>query len=277
MRPLWLAWLLVLAACAPPPEAGPLEPLPHVRPEPEGAFRVAVAGILSPRRAAPYWSLAKELWPEGVIQGRKTYGEVLALLRDGRIDLAFLCTLAAAQSVREGYGEVIARSVPASWTRYRSVVVVGRQTTIQGLQDLVGASVALVDPLSNTGQARLFRVLKGLGYRPEAVFRRRVYTYSHDRAIEAVVRGLVEAAAVDGMILDALMRENPEWWSRVRVIWEGPEDPPPPVVVRKGLSRQAKAQVLRRLQEVGDQLLEVGVAGFAPAEDTPYLAFLQGF
>ncbi len=73
------------------------------------------------------------------------------------------------------------------------------------------------------------------------------------------------------------MRENPGWRDRIRVIWEGPEDPPPPVVVRKGLSLQAKAQILDRLQGVGDRLLAVGVAGFAPAGDAPYLAFLQGF
>lgn len=271
-------WLLVflLLGCARIPEAGPLAPLPPIRLEEEATLRIAVAGILSPKRSYPYWTLAHTLWPQATVLGRRGYGEVLDLLHKGQVDIAFLCTFAAAKAVAEGYGEVIARSVPASWTRYRSVVIVPATSDRQSLGDLAGATMAFVDPLSNTGYLRPIRELKGRGYRPEIFLGKILFTYAHDRAVEAVIRGLVEAAAVDGMVLDAMIRKDAGLKEKIRVIWEGPEDPPPPVVVRKGVAPELKREILKRLEEAG-QLPEAGIAGFAPASDAQYRRFLLGF
>lgn len=268
--------VLLLLGCARLPEAGPLVPIPPVRLEEEAPLRVAVAGILSPSKSYPYWTLAQTLWPQATVLGRRGYGEVLELLQGGRADLAFLCTLAAAKAVVEGYGEVIAQSVPASWTRYRSVVIVAASSDRQSLGDLAGATMAFVDPLSNTGYLRPIQELRRRGYRPEIFLGKILFTYAHDRAVEAVTRGLVEAAAVDGMVLDAMVRKDAGLKEKIRVIWEGPVDPPPPVVVRKGLTPEAKRHLLDRLKEAG-QLPEVGIAGFAPADDRVYRRFLEGF
>ncbi|WP_243027630.1 PhnD/SsuA/transferrin family substrate-binding protein [Thermus albus] len=268
--------VLLLLGCARPPEAGPLVPLPQVRLEEEAPLNIAMAGILSPKRSYPYWTLAQTLWPEARVLGRRGYKEVLELLQKGQADMAFLCTFAAAKAVAEGYGEVIASSVPAPWTRYRSVIIVRADSQRASLMDLAGATMAFVDPLSNTGYIRPIQALKKLGYRPEAYLGKVLFTYAHDRAVEAVIRGLVEAAAVDGMVLDALERKNPELKARIRVIWEGPEDPPPPVVVRKGLAPEVQRVLLQRLQEAG-QLPEAGIAGFVPANSGVYRSFLEGF
>lgn len=275
MARIWLLVLLLLG-CARPPEAGPLAPLPQIRLEEETPLRIAIAAILSPKRSYPYWTLAQTLWPEATVLGRRGYRDVLELLQKGQADLAFLCTFAGAKAAVEGYGEVIAQSVPAPWTRYRSVVIVAASSDRRSLAHLAGATFAFVDPLSNTGYIRPIQELKRLGYRPEQYLGQTIFTYAHDRAVEAVARGLVEAAAVDGMVLDALVRKDPELKTKIRIIWEGPQDPPPPVVVRKGLAPKAKKELLDRLQEAG-QLLEVGIAGFAPADDGAYRRFLEEF
>ncbi len=226
--------------------------------------------MVSPKEAHPYRELVRHLWPHAVVFGRRGYGEVLALLREGSVDVAFLCSLAAGEVVAHGYGEVVAQSVPAGWTRYRALAIVPQGSSHRTLGDLVGATVALVDPLSNTGRARFFQALRREGFQPERMFRRMVYTYSHDRAVEAVARGLVDVAAVDGMVLDTLLRARPEWRNRIRVLWEGPEDPPPPVVVRADLSPAWKARVIEDLLQAGDHLLSLGIVGFRPASGKPY-------
>lgn len=278
MARIWPLVLLLLG-CARIPDAGPLAPLPPIRLEAEAPLRIAVAGILSPKRSYPYRTLAQTLWPQATVVGRRGYGEVLDLLRKGQVDMAFLCTFAAAKAVAEGYGEVIAKSIPASWTQYRSVVIVPATSDRQSLEDLAGATMAFVDPLSNTGYIRPIRELKKRGI----FLGKTLFTYAHDRAVEAVIRGLVEAAAVDGMVLDTMIRKDAGLQEKdaglqekIRIIWEGPEDPPPPVVVRKGIAPEVKEEILKRLEKAG-QLLEAGIAGFAPTSDAAYRRFLLEF
>ncbi|BAW02500.1 phosphonate ABC transporter, periplasmic phosphonate-binding protein [Thermus thermophilus] len=211
VRPLLLG--LLLAGCASLAEVGPAEPMPPVRPEREGAFRVA--GRVSPKEAHPYRELVQRLWPHAVVFGRR------------------------------GYGEVLAQSVLVGWTRCRALAIVPQGSSHRTLSDLVGATVALVDPLFNTGRACFFRALRREGFQPERMLRRMVYTYSHDRAVEAVARGLVDVAAVDGMVLDALLRARLGWRNRIRVL----ED----------------------LLQAGDPLLALGIVGFRLASGKPHV------
>ena len=86
------------------------------------------------------------------------------------------------------------------------------------LEDLKGHTFAFTDPDSNTGRLVPLYWLAALHTRPETFFGRSIYTYSHDNSIMAVARGLVDAAAVDGLIWDYYAKKNPAFTSKTRII-----------------------------------------------------------
>jgi hypothetical protein len=81
----------------------------------------------------------------------------------------------------------------------------------------------------------------------ERFFQRTFYTYSHDRAIEAVADGVADGAAVDSLVLDYALQRDPDLASRIRIIHTSEAFGIPPVVVPATLPVRQKAQMLREL------------------------------
>ncbi|GAA6731456.1 MULTISPECIES: PhnD/SsuA/transferrin family substrate-binding protein [Thermus] len=259
--------LLLLAACARPPEVhlGP----PYAKEAEEGGVRIVVAGMRSPEEAEPYREFLgglEELLGEKVeVFGRRTYREVLEVLRQGEAELGFLCTLAAGLGVEEGFVQVLLAAdtvVP-----YQSLVVVREDAPYQSLAELRGRPFAFTDPLSNTGHAWPRLLARDLG---EDFFARAFFTYGHDRALWAVRERLAEGAAVDRVVYATLGIQG------LRVLAMGPADPPPPVVVPKDLPERERERLMRALLALAARpestrvLRALGLRGFRKAEDAPY-------
>ncbi len=287
MRYLGLFLALLLAACGPRAPEVRLDArdpgVPAVVDSvPPGALVVAVAGMLSPRAAAPYRRLARALGkalrrPVVVLQ-RRDYAGVLALLKDGTAELGFLCTLAAGKGAEEGFLRVVAAGLPDPHAPYRSLLVVRAGLSVQRPEDLAGRRFAFVDPLSNTGYAWPLRYLHEHGLAPERFFDQVVFTYSHDRALRAVAEGFVDAAAVDGMVYHAVLSAQPELKAKVRVLWQSPEDPPPPLVAAQSLDPGEEARVRAALARLPAAVLQpLHIRRFAPAEAAPYRAVWRRF
>ncbi len=259
---------LLLAACARPPEVA-LAP-PYAPEAPTGTVRVVVAGMRSPKEAEPYRALFQGLgeWLGVRVEvfGRRTYGEVLEALRQGRAHLGFLCTLAAGLGAEEGVLEVLLAG--ETFVPYQSLVVVRASSPYRTLADLKGLPFAFTDPLSNTGHAWPKLAARGLG---EGFFAQAFFAYHHDRALLAVLQGLAEGAAVDRVVYETL------GLSGLRVVWRGPTDPPPPIVARKGLDPGLKDRLLKGLLAYagtpeGQRVLRtLGLKGFRPAEAWDYV------
>jgi phosphonate transport system substrate-binding protein len=81
---------------------------------------------------------------------------------------------------------------------YQSYLIVHKDSPFRTIEDLKGKTFAFTDPDSNSGSLVPRYWLKQLNTRPEDFFRSITYTYSHDNAIMAVAKQLVDAAAVDG-------------------------------------------------------------------------------
>ncbi|MFN4070206.1 MAG: PhnD/SsuA/transferrin family substrate-binding protein [Thermus caldifontis] len=234
-------------------------------------MRVVVAGMRSPGEQEPYraflqgWGRALGIRVE--VFGRRTYREVLEVLRRGEAHLGFLCSLAAGLGVEEGFLEPILES--DTLFPYQSLIVVRENAPYATLQDLRGLPFAFTDPLSNTGHAWPRILALGLG---EDFFEKAFFTYSHDRALTAVLQGLAEGGAVDRVVYETLGLGG------LRVLVEGPQDPAPPVVVPKGLPREAKERWVRSLlQHAGTEegkraLRALGLRGFRRAEAEAYRA-----
>jgi phosphonate transport system substrate-binding protein len=228
--------------------------LPVARPTPHageaGTLQGAVAAMISPRETFIHYRhllayLAKKSGKNLEFVQRKTYGEINELLGKGEVDLAFICSGPYA-TVKGRYGFVpLAVPEVQGSTSYRAYLIVNRNSPFHQLQDLKGQTFAFTDPDSNTGRLVPTFWLAELQQRPETFFKQIIYTYSHDNSILAVARGLVAAAAVDGLVWEYYQATNPVFTSKTRIIKKSEAYGIPPLVA----SRQLPAAERERLQQ----------------------------
>lgn len=212
------------------------------------SLRVAVAAMVSPKRGFVYYRdlldhLGRTLDKHVHLIQRKTYGEVNELLGKGLIDIAFICSGPyAAAGEKAGFELLVVPEINGSHF-YQSYLIVNKSSPYNGLEDLKGKTFAFTDPESNTGRLVPYYWLALMGEQPESFFEKFVFTYSHDNSIMAVARGLVDGAAVDGLIWEYLSHTNPDLTSRTRVIRRSEPYGMPPVVASSSLSGHMKERI----------------------------------
>lgn len=176
---------------------------------------------------------------------RGSYREVVALLKQGKLDFAWLC----------GYPYVRNRDalkllvVPVYQGRpvYRSYLIVpaGDKQT-QSVLDLRGKVFAYSDPNSNSGYLFTQFLLRSLHEKPESFFGKTFFTWAHRKVVEAVAVGLAQGGAVDGYVWDTLALLHPDLTARTRVAERSPEFGFPPIVA----STTANAAQVNKLRGV---------------------------
>jgi len=171
---------------------------------------------------------------------RKTYAEVNNLLKENKLDFAFICTGAYVQEKDELPVELLVVPVIESRPFYNAYVIVNKKSNIKTFDDLAGKSFAFTDPLSNTGYLFVVNLLKEKRTNPEKFFSKTIFTYAHDYSIQAVARNLVDGATVDGLVYNFLEHASPEKVSSTKIIMKSKNFGIPPFVVRKGMNPELK-------------------------------------
>ena len=224
-----------------------------VSPEPGSArLRVAVAAIISPKETFIFYRqlldyIGAKLGREIEFVQRKTYAEINELLAKGQIEMAFICSGPYAIG-KDKYGiELLATPQVQNSHFYQSYLIVNINSAFRSLADLRGGTFAFTDPDSNSGKLVPTAWLAQMGEAPETFFRKTIYTYSHDNAILAVARGLVDGAAVDGLIWEYFQHRNPIFTSKTRVIRKSEPYGIPPIVASKSLHFELKTRIRREL------------------------------
>ena len=224
--------------------------------EPESAqLRVAVAAIISPKETFAYYRqlldyIGQKLGREIQFIQRKTYGEINELLARDQIDLAFICSGPYVVGKEKHGFELLATPEVQNSHFYHSYLIVNKHSEFKNLADLRGHVFAFTDPDSNTGKLVPTYWLDLMHERPETFFNKTIYTYSHDNAILAVAKGLVDGAAVDGLIWEYYHHKNPVFTSETRIIRKSEPYGIPPLVASKSLSSEIKKQIRRELFEI---------------------------
>jgi phosphonate transport system substrate-binding protein len=244
-------------------------------------LRVAVAAMVSPKETLELYRqllsyLGHKTGKDLELVQRKTYGEVNELLGKGLIDLAFICS-GPYVTGKDRYGFVLL-AVPEvnGHPTYSSYLIVNKESTFHRFEDLKGHTFAFTDPDSNTGRLVPLYWLAAMHTRPEKFFGRILYTYSHDNSIMAVGRGLVDGAAVDGLIWDFYEKKNPSFTAKTRIIKKSQPFGIPPLVA----SRQFPPADRERIQNLllamhqdpeGKKILaELMIDRFIPPRDALY-------
>ena len=245
------------------------------------AIRVAVAAMISARESVVYYHqlldfIAKQLGHKIELIQRKTYSEINELLKNGKIDLAFICSGPYATG-RQAYGfEALAVPQVRGKYSYHAYLIVNQSSNFRSLMDLRGKTFAFTDPESNTGKLVPTYWLVQQKERPKEFFGKIIYTHSHDNSIMAVANSLVDGAAVHEQIWEYFNDKSPGFTSNTRIIKKSQPFGNPPVVASKHLPRQLKADIQRLLMSMhldprGKEILdELMIDRFLHPEDKWY-------
>ncbi len=211
-------------------------------------LKVAVGAMISPKETFVYYRrlldyLGGNLGRDVELVQRKTYSEVNDLVGKGLIDLAFICSGPYTVG-KERFGfELLATAEVQGSHFYHSYLIVKKDSPLQRLEDLKGRVFAFTDPDSLTGKLVPTHWLSQIHEAPETFFGKVIYTYSHDNSILAVAKGLVDGAAVDGLIWEFYQHKNPSLTSETRIIKRSEPYGIPPIVASKTLPAELKERV----------------------------------
>lgn len=214
----------------------------------EEVLRVAIAGVLSPTRTLEYYQellryMGRELGKEVRLILKPSYAEVNDLVKGGRVELAFVCSLAYYEGYQDFGMELLVAPQMYGNTVYYSYLIVPWDSTATSLEDLRGRSFAFSDPLSNSGYLVPSYQLLLVGEEPASFFSRHAFTYSHDNSIVAVANELVDGAAVDSLVYDQLVAKEPVLASKTKIIAKWGPYGIPPVVVNPNLDAEFKQRL----------------------------------
>lgn len=139
-------------------------------------------------------------------------------------DVCFVCSLPYVHFEREGVAPATPIAAPVLvGDRYQgkpiyfSDVIVSADSGLESFADLRGRSWAYNEPLSQSGYGITRYHLLKLG-ETDGYFGKVIEAGFHERSIEMVRDGEVDASAIDSQVLAVAMRDDPELVDRLRIV-----------------------------------------------------------
>ena len=202
------------------------------------------------------------------------YNGIIEALRSGKLDVAYLgpFSYVLATSVADVEAFSVAVTKKTGQSAYKSVILARKDSGIHSLADLKGHTFAFVDPSSASGHLFPKAGLEQAGFAPDSLFKRVIFSGSHDASILAVENNKVDAAAVADRIFASAVAKGVVKQDDFEIVWSSKPIPESPMVWRKALDPQLKKKVADALASIkdvpwGDQ----GVLnGFQPTTDASY-------
>ncbi|MDX9843484.1 MAG: phosphate/phosphite/phosphonate ABC transporter substrate-binding protein [Aquabacterium sp.] len=211
-----------------------------------------------------------------------SYGAVIEGLLAGDIDLAEMGPASYAIAMSRG-----AKIKPVASFRlqqgpatpdsraYHSVLITRHAHPAKDLGQLRGSTLSLTDPASTSGAILPRKAMQGLtGVTLESYFSRITFAGSHDRSLEAVRSGRVDAAFVSSTSIDDAVRRGALRIEEIRILWRSKPIPYDPFVVRQALCPALQDQIrqvfLGNAEPLRRMLHEMGMTGFVPVTDEDY-------
>ena len=146
---------------------------------------------------------------------------------------------------------------------YFSDVVVRHDSPARCLSDLRGATWAYNEPTSHSGYSLPRYVLASRGENVVGFFGRVTMSGSHQRSLELILAGAIDASAIDTTVLEQEFRLHPELRGRLRVVETLGPSPIPPLVISRLVSKPIRHALLRLLFDMPQDPVGMGVLALA--------------
>jgi len=161
---------------------------------------------------------------------RRTYREIMELLKSGRLEFAWICGFPFVQKREPEFIKLMAVPIYRGEPLYHSYIIVNKDSTAQTFEDLEGKVFAFSDPDSNSGYLYPQYLLVNKSSIPDRYFRQTFFTFSHADTVEAVAERVADGGAVDSYIWNYLNASRPDITARTRIIKVSPAFGFPPLV-----------------------------------------------
>ena len=172
------------------------------------------------------------------IRFSKTYAEMNNLIKENKVDIAYVCNSSYTKLDKEKTGKLLAIPIVEGSDQYYSYVIAKKNSKFESLADFKGAIFAFTDPESNSGAIAPSYYMLSNGMNPKTFFKSFIYTYEHGESIKAVVDGFVDGASVDSIVFTRFGQKHPEQIVQVKIIQVLGPYTNSPIVARSGLSQK---------------------------------------
>lgn len=191
-----------------------------------------------------------------------SYASVIDAMTTGAADMAVMGPAAYLLAVQQEPGlspfatlAMESGRFTTEGSSYYSMLLVGADSEFDDTLDLRGASVALGDPASTSGNLvprALFPEAAGEGF--DGFFGALTYTGGHDRALDALIAGRVDGAFVSSSRVDEYVQRGKVSVDGLRVIWRSGPLHYDPFVFSARLCEPVKARVRELMMTPSPQL-----------------------
>lgn len=199
-------------------------------------IRIAVSSMTTPQGTffkyhELFTYMEKKLNRKILLVQRKTYKEVNDLLKENKIDMAFICSGAYVTGKADSAFRLFLIPERNNQRYYQAYVVVNKESNYNSFEDLKGSRFTFSDSLSNTGRFYPLKRVRDLRITPEEFFSETYLSNAHDNSLELVNRQIVDGASVNSLIYDYTKMTEPEKVENIKIIERSPLFGMPPVVV----------------------------------------------
>jgi phosphonate transport system substrate-binding protein len=219
------------------------------------------------------------------VEGYVTLDHAAAVeaLRSGSADISFSGALPYVLAHDQVGAEVLLSEVYRGSPTYVARIFVRKDSSIDGLADLEGKTIAFADPISESGYLYPLEMIADAGLMergsdPQSFFGRVYFAGGYQQAIQAVANGLVDAAGVSEFA-DLLL--SPEQQRDVTWIAESEPIPAHAVIARKDLDPELKQRFVAAMLKLNepdhrwllqhvyapDGYIEIGHDAYQPVAD----------
>ncbi|MEK6645685.1 MAG: phosphate/phosphite/phosphonate ABC transporter substrate-binding protein [Candidatus Firestonebacteria bacterium] len=211
-------------------------------------IKLAIASVVSPKASLILYAdlieyLRKKMEVNIQLVQKNTYGEVNELLRNSECDVAFICTGAYIRANVDFTLDILAVPVVEGEPYYYSYIIVEKNSELTNLNDLKNKSFAFCDPLSLTGYFYVKYCLFKSGWTPDNFFSKFIFTGSHDNSIKSVAEKITDAACVDSIVYDILIKQKDICALKTKIINKSPSFGIPPVVTGSKINHEIKKKL----------------------------------
>jgi phosphonate transport system substrate-binding protein len=181
------------------------------------------------------------------------YSGVMNALIAGQIHLAWLSGFSYCQTYADSKGGVeplVAAAATDGTMGYNAIVVVRTDSPYKTIEDLKGKVVARTDPLSGSGYLIPTAAFRAMG-KPVDEYYKSPLSGGHVQSVLGVLKGTYDAAFTwtstnDGFgNLRQMMNKGLLKREDIRIIWTSEPLPSPPVVIRKDVPADMRADLLK--------------------------------
>jgi phosphonate transport system substrate-binding protein len=214
------------------------------------------------------------------------YAGVIEGMRFNKVHIAWYGNKSGMEAVDRASGEIFAQQIAENGSPgYWSYLIVHKDSPLHSIEDVKrnpkDLKLGYGDPNSTSGflvPSYYAMALNNLD--PKTSFKL-MRTANHETNLAAVANKQVDVATNNNESFEKFQRRNPNLAANIRVIWKSPLIPSDPMIYRKDLDSQLKAQIREFFVKYGKNdrekqaLKKIGISGFKASNDDQLLPIRQ--